>query len=89
MIKKPKPYFENATSSHLRAEELFVVQELPFPEVKLPDYRAPLSLVCSAQPMCRGSAVDLGTTPGPGPSAACHSPFPTLFPVTLFKLYYQ
>ena len=35
--------------------------------------------------MYQGSAVDLGTTPGPGPFAACHSPSHTLFPVTLFS----
>ena len=34
--------------------------------------------------MCRGSAADLGSTPGPGPFAACHSPSLTLFPVYLF-----
>ena len=35
--------------------------------------------------MCQGSAADLGSTPGPGPLAACHSPSLTLFPVTLFS----
>ena len=35
--------------------------------------------------LCRGSAGDQGSTPGPGPFAGCHSPFLTLFPVTLFS----
>ena len=35
--------------------------------------------------MCRGSAVDPVSTPGPGPFAACHSPSLTPFPVTLFS----
>ena len=34
--------------------------------------------------MCRGSAADPGSTPGPGPFAACHSLSLTLFPVKLF-----
>ena len=38
-----------------------------------------------ARPMCRGSAVDLGSTPGPGPFAACRSLSLALFPVTLFS----
>ena len=29
--------------------------------------------------------MDPGSTPGPGPPAACHSPSLTLFPVTLFS----
>ena len=49
----------------------------------------PLSSVGSARPMCRGSAADPGSTPGLGPFAAWHSPSLTLFPVTLFSLYYQ
>ena len=40
-----------------------------------------------AQLIGRGSTVDRGLTPGPGPFAACHSPSLTLFPVTIFKLY--
>ena len=35
--------------------------------------------------MCWGSAAEPGSTPGPGPLAACHSPSLTLFPVTLFS----
>ena len=32
-----------------------------------------------------GSAADSGSTPGPGPPAACHPPSLTLPPVTLFN----
>ena len=47
--------------------------------------RQQVHLSMGARPMYRGSAADPGSTPGPGPFAACHSPSLTLFPVTLFS----
>ena len=51
---------------------------------------APHSSVGSARDPCaEGSAADPGSTPGPGPFAACHSPSLTLLPVQTLQLLCQ